>query len=234
MSVQKVEIREIKPLEKGDYRAVLGLAGAGFIGNTSTMFASRSKGYQQIAWVRSNYIPPMTLFTNGVPMKSFRIHLDDSEKILFVITESLVPADGCWPIAEALTKWLKTKGVKEIYSIDGLPFGIVPQDVKALTFSSKIDLSTQGFPALREGALSGINSCVLEECTEKDYPYACLFIPTNKLTSIDYHGSAEAVEVMNRLFKLGVDATPLRGSDEIQRKTTENKQSGIGKVFKRD
>jgi predicted ATP-grasp superfamily ATP-dependent carboligase len=231
MSAQPVEIKEIRPLENGGYKAVFGLAGAGFIGNTSTMFAARSKTYRQIAWVKSNYIPPMTLITNGAPMQSFRIHFDESEKIIFVITESLVPAEGCWPIAEALTTWLKGKGVVEMYSIDGLPFANSPAGMKAFTYSSRIDISNLGFPALKEGALSGINSCILEECAEKGYPYASIFIPTNKLTSIDYSGSADAVDVMNRFFKLGVDPSPLRGTDEAQKKMAEQRQTGIGKMF---
>lgn len=231
MSAQPVEIKELSHLEKGNYKAVFGLAGAGFIGNTSTMFAARSKTYRQIAWVKSSFIPPMTLITNGAPMQSFRIHLDESEKIIFVITESLVPAEGCWPIAEALTTWLRGKGVEEMYSIDGLPFANAPAGVKAFTYSSKIELSNLGYPALKEGAISGINSCVLEECAEKSYPYAAIFIPTNKLTSIDYTGSADAVDVMNRFFKLGVDPSPLRASDEAQKRMAEQRQSGIGKMF---
>ncbi len=233
MSAHSVEIREIKQIEKGRYKAILGFAGAGFIGNTAAMFVTRSKSYPQVAWVKSNYIPPMILITNGSPIQSFRVHLDQVEKILFVITESLIPAEGCWPIAEALMKWLVAKGVQEIYSIDGLPFSAVPPDVKALTYSSKIDLSTTGYPALKEGALSGINSCVLEECSEKGYPYACIFVPTNKLTTVDYSGVADAIDVMNRLFKLGADASPLRGSSDAQVKAVEKKQLGIGKILKK-
>lgn len=231
MSTLEVEIKELRPLEKGSYKAIFGLAGAGFIGNTSTMFAARSKFYKQIAWIKSSYIPPMTLITNGAPMQSFRIHLDESNNIIFVITESLIPAEGCWPITETLMTWLIGKGVHEIYSVDGLPFANSPAGVKVYTYSSNIDISKLGFLSLKEGALSGINSCVLEECAEKDYPYASILIPTNKLTSIDYSGSADAVDVMNRFFKLGVDPSPLRGSNEVQKKMAEKRQFGIDKMF---
>jgi uncharacterized protein len=234
MSNNSVEIKENRPFEKGNYKVVLCFAGAGFIGNTAAMFIARSKGFQQVAAVKSSYIPPMTLITNGSPMHSFRIHLDESEKILFVITESLIPAEGCWPIAEALLKWLKAKGVQEIYSLDGLPFSAVSPEIKAMTYTFNIDLSKQGYPALKEGALSGINSCILEACVEKGYPYACIFIPTNRLANIDYSGAAEAIDVLNNIFKLGVDSSPLRSSDEAKRKAAEQKQSGLGKIFKKN
>ncbi len=234
MSDNSVAIRELKPIPKGEYKALLGFAGAGFIGNTATMFIVRSKGFPQVAWIKSNHIPPMTLITNGAPMQSFRVHLDETKKILFVITESLVPAEGCWPIAEALLKWLKARGVQEVYSLDGLPFSAVSPEIKALIYAHNIDMTKHGYPALREGALSGVSSCVLEECADRKYPYACIFIPTNKLTSIDYAGSAEAIDVLNKIFKLGVDSSPLRASDDAQRKVAEQKQSGLGKMFKRD
>jgi len=232
MSNHSVEVKELKTIPKSDYKVVLGVAGAGFIGNTATMFIARSKGYKQVAWVKSNQIPPMTLITNGVPIQSFRIYLDESERVLLVITESLIPAEGCWSIAESLMRWLQAKGVQEIYSLDGLPFSAVSTEVKALTYSFKIDLTKHGYPILREGALSGINSCILEECIEKERPYACIFIPTNKLTSIDYTGSADAIDVLNRIFKFGVDSSPLRVSNDAQKKAAKQR-SGIGKMFKK-
>jgi predicted ATP-grasp superfamily ATP-dependent carboligase len=222
---------ETVSIKKGEYKAILGLAGAGFIGNTSVMFSVRIKGFPKVAHVKSSHIPPMTLISNGEPIQSFRIHVDEEDKLLFVITESLIPAEGCWPIAEALLKWLKEKNTKEIYAIDGLPFSAISSDVKALVYANKMDPGRFEYPLLREGAVSGINSCVLEDCVENKFPYACLFIPTTKLTSIDYTGSANAVEVMNKLFKLGVDHSPLRGTDEA--KKTEQRQTGLGRLFKK-
>jgi predicted ATP-grasp superfamily ATP-dependent carboligase len=234
MSSHQVEIKEKKPLEKKNYKAILGFAGAGFIGNTASMFIVRTRGFQQVAYVKSQHVPPMTLIANGSPMPSFRVHLDESTNTFMVVTESLIPSEGCWPIAWELLKWLKAKGVQEIFSIDGLPFSAISSEIKAMVFAHKIDFSKYNFPGVREGAISGINSCVLEECVEKDYPYACLFIPTNKLTSIDYSGAADAIDVLNQVFKFGVDSSPMRGSDEAQRKAAEQKQSGLSKMFKKN
>jgi len=209
----------------------VGLAGAGFIGNSSVMFSIRAKGFPKVAHIKSSYIPPMTLISNGEPIQSFRIHVDEDDKLLFVVTESLVPAEGCWPITEALLKYLKEKNTKEIYAIDGLPFSAISLEVKALVYSNKMDPGRFEYPHLREGAVSGINSCILEDCVEKGFPYACLFIPTTKLTNIDYIGSSNAVDVINKLFKLGIDPSPLRGADES--KKTEQRQTGLGRVFKK-
>jgi len=120
MSLKAVEIIETSPIKKGDYKILLGFAGAGFIGNNATMYAIRSKGFKQVAHLKSNHIPPMTLIVNGNPMQSFRVYLDENDGIIFVVTESLIPNEGCRPIARELLEWLKLKGAKEIYSIEGL------------------------------------------------------------------------------------------------------------------
>jgi uncharacterized protein len=227
----EVKIIETVPLKKGDYKAVLGFAGAGFIGSTAVMFISRSKGFKQIACIRSPHIPPMTLIIDGIPTPSFRIYLDDVNGLIFLVTESLVPAESCWPIAKELLKWLNEKGVKEIYSLDGLPFSASSPEIKVLGYSNKIDLSGFGIPLLREGAVTGLDSCLMEECVEKGITYVSLFIPTNKLTSIDYIGSANAIDVLNKLFKLGVDSSPLKIGDESNKKAAVKKPSGFSRIF---
>ncbi len=226
--MSEVEIIDSASFKKAEYRAVLGFAGAGFIGNTAAMFIVRSKGFPRVAHVRSTHVPPMTLIANGRPMPSFRVHVDEPGGILFVITENLIPAEGCWPIALALLKWLKEHDVKEIYALDGLPFSATSPDIKVLGYGNMIDVSKLGMPPIREGALSGLDSCLLEECTEKGVPFADLFFPTNKLTSIDYGCAADAVDTLNRLFKFGVDSSPLRLNENAQRRAAEQRQRGPG------
>jgi hypothetical protein len=48
---------------------------------------------------------------------------------------------------------------------------------------------------------------------------------------MDYPGSADAIDILNKVFKLGVDPSPLRGVD--QTKKTAEKPSGFGKIFKK-
>ena len=231
MSLKAVEIIETSPIKKGDYKILLGFAGAGFIGNNATMYAIRSKGFKQVAHLKSNHIPPMTLIVNGNPMQSFRVYLDENDGIIFVVTESLIPNEGCRPIARELLEWLKLKGAKEIYSIEGLPFSNVSSEIKALVYSNKIDLMKLGYPSLKEGALSGVTSCIMDQCLEEGFPFACFFVPTIKLTSIDYTGSVNAIDILNKLFKLGVDPSPLKEVDQSKRPT--EKPSGFGKIFKK-
>jgi predicted ATP-grasp superfamily ATP-dependent carboligase len=159
--------------------------------------------------------------------------VDENDGLLFVVTENLAPAEACWSIAEALMKWLLNMGTKEFYALEGLPFG-APSEGVSLGFGYKIDINKMGIQSLRDGAISGISSFMLDLCMQKGLPFVALFVPTNRLTAIDYGASANGVEILNRIFKIGVDPTPLKQSDESIRKALEQQQKpGIGKIFKR-
>ena len=51
--LNEVKVIETASFKKGDYKAILGFAGAGFIGNTSVMFITRSKGLKLIGHLKS-------------------------------------------------------------------------------------------------------------------------------------------------------------------------------------
>ncbi len=224
-------VESVKIKEKG-YTAVLGFAGAGFIGNTALMFVTRSKGFKQVGHVKSIHMPPMMLIVGGRATQSFRVYADEQNGFLYLITENLIPAEGCYAIGGNLVRWLRKKGVKKVFSIEGLPLGGVSSE-KALEFSTgPAEASKIGAPPVREGAISGLNAGMLEECIEQNIPWTTIFIPTTKLMSVDYAASAEAVEVLNKLFKLGVDSSPLR-SVEAQRPAQQKQRSGFSRLLKR-
>lgn len=224
-SLSEVNIIETVPLKKKFYTAIIGFAGAGFIGCSSLMYAARTKNFKQVAYVKSRQTAPMLLFIEGEPYFSFRIYIDDESDKLFVITENLISAEGCWPITIKLIEWFKNKGVREVIAIEGLPYGNLPPNVKVVGYSTeKEKLSNIGIQPLREGAISGLYASMMEECINKKIPWTVLFLPTTKLTNIDYKASGDAIEVLNNLYKLGLDPKPLWDSDEAIRKAIEQQQ----------
>jgi predicted ATP-grasp superfamily ATP-dependent carboligase len=229
----EVSVVESVKIKEKNYTAVLGFAGAGFIGNTALMFVTRSKGFKQVGHVKSIHMPPMTLIVGGRATQSFRVYADEQSGLLYLITENLIPAEGCHAISGSLVQWLRKKGVKRVLSIEGLPLGGVSSEIKALEFSTDpAEASLIGAPPIREGAISGLNAGMLEECIEQKIPWTTIFIPTSKLMSVDHAASAEAVEVLNRMFKLGVDPSPLR-SVEAQRPAGQKQRSGLSRLLKR-
>jgi predicted ATP-grasp superfamily ATP-dependent carboligase len=201
------------------------------------MFIARNKGLKEVADVKSIHIPPLVLLVDGKQMGCFRIYCDEERRLLLVVTESMIPAEGSYIVGKSLTDWLKRKGVSEVIALEGLPFSAVSSEGKLFEFSTvPRETPRAGGTPVREGAISGLNACMLEECIEHGISWTSIFVPTSRLASMDYGASAEAVDAMNRLFKLGVDPTPLRRSDEAVKKATVDQQkqpSAFSKFLKK-
>jgi predicted ATP-grasp superfamily ATP-dependent carboligase len=83
----------------------------------------------------------------------------------------------------------------------------------------------------REGVVQGISAVLLEESIKADIPYTSILVPTQLISTIDYGGSAAVIDVINSIFKLGVDATPLRKSHDMRRKFIEQKRKDESRGF---
>lgn len=222
----KVEIVEAIKLKEKPHTVVLGFAGAGFIGNTSLMYAARSKGFRKVAHIKSHLIPPMMLLVQGEPTRPFRIYTDKEGKLLFILTETIIPAENSWPICIELMRWLKDKGVEEFVSIEGLPFAAPGRQAFGYTSGDR-DISQYGIQETGEGAVSGLNACLMEEALEDDIDWSSIFVPTRIVNNIDYEGAATALEILNRMFNIGVDASPLQQRAEALKEATKRKKPGI-------
>lgn len=222
-----VEVIEVSPLKKSTPTVITGFTGPGFIGNTALMYIVRTKGFQLRAQIRSHLLPPMMLLINGKPTPSFRIYGGERDELLFVISESLIAAENAWPIGIRLMEWLKDKDVKEIISIEGMPFRTSTDERLVLSYSTTSrELSQYGTKPTMEGGVSGLNAVILDESIKYSLPWISLFIPTPIVSGIDYGGAAAIIEVLNKMFKLGVDVTPLWKTDEARRQIVERSRRG--------
>ena len=236
---EKVEIVEVSPVKKNKPTAILGFTGPGYIGNTALMYVVRIKGFAQRAQVKSHLIPPMMLLIGGTPTPVFRIYGDDKNELLFIMSEALIAPENAWAIGLKVMEWLKEKGVREIVSIEGMPFGAVPSERQILGFSTdKKELVRFDVRPTEEGAVSGLNACLLEESLNRGLSYTVFFVPTDLVSAIDYGGAAAVIEVLNRTHQLGVDVTPLRQRDEMVRRVMMRSAKGeprslLGKLRRR-
>ena len=223
----KVEVVEVSPVKKNKPTVILGFTGPGYIGNTALMYVVRTKGFAQRAHVKSHLIPPMMLLIGGTPTPVFRIYGDDKDELLFVMSEALIAPENAWAIGLKVMEWLKEKGVREIVSIEGMPFGPVGDKRPIFGYSTpKANLTKYGIQPTVEGGVSGINAVMLEESINKEISWVTLFVPTAQTQTIDYGGAATVIEVLNKMFKLGIDTAPLKKSDDIRRQVMERAAKG--------
>jgi len=211
---------------------VTGFAGAGFIGCTALMYVARAKGYRQVAHLRGDAMPPMMILVDGKPSHSFRIYTDAEDEYMFLVTESMVQADHAWAIGRTLMRWLREKGLKEMVSLEGFPFG--QKGVYGFTTGAR-NLQAAGVQPIPDGAVSGINAALLDEAIRGGVEWTTVFIPTRLIGGIDYQGAVDAVQALNTILGLGVNTEQLRKTSEAITRATEaqRKQRQRGGILDR-
>ncbi len=228
----KVDIVEISPVKKNKPTAIIGFAGPGYIGNTALMYIVRNKKFPQKAQVKSHLLPPMMLLIEGTPSPVFRIYADDKDEILFVMSEAMITNENAWPIGIKVMEWLGEKGVKEIISLEGLPFGSIGEKRPIFGYSTpQRDLAKYGVQPTTEGGISGLNAVMLDESMRRGVSWVSIFVPTSQPQTIDYGAIADVIGVLNKMFKLGVDTGPLQKGEEMRRQMLEKVAKGGQKGF---
>lgn len=222
----EVEIIPKNPIKRGNPQVLTGFAGAGFVGSTALMYIARQKGYELKAEVRSKYIPPSILLIGGEPTFPFRIYGDKEGEIILIISEALVPPENSYPVANGLMKYLKNKNPAGFTFIEAMPFPTPPPDnsIYGFSFPQRDDLYKSGIKPISEGGVSGINAVMLDTCLQDKIPNTTLIIPTSIVTNIDYGASAVTIDTISKMFKLGVDTSPLKKSIEMQQQMQQQSQ----------
>ncbi|MCW3992079.1 MAG: PAC2 family protein [Candidatus Bathyarchaeota archaeon] len=224
MAGGSVEIVETAPFREEKTTVVTGFAGPGFIGSTALMYIVRNRGLRQRAYVRTQLVPPMMLLIDGQPKHALRIYGGEKESPLMVVSEALISGESCWRLGAKLMEWLSEKGASAVVSIEALPYSPPSMERVVFGFSTpRRDLPNFGVQTTREGVVSGMNACLLEECLRRDISWTSLFVGTNIVSGIDHGGTAAAIEVLNKMFGLAVDAAPLKQRGEMIRQMAERR-----------
>jgi len=218
----EVEVVEVGKVRRNSPTVITGFTGPGFIGNTAVMYIVRQKKFAERAHVKSHLIPPMMLLIEGEVSPVFRIYGDEQDRVLFVLSEALIGPENAWPIGLSLMEWFKRKRVKEIVSIEGMPFGATGDERPIFGFNMpEKGLEEHGVTMTKEGGVSGVNAVLLEESIKDRIPWTTLFVPTIQGQAIDYGGAAAVIDVLNNMYNLGVEVEPLRQSDEIRKRMVQ-------------
>jgi predicted ATP-grasp superfamily ATP-dependent carboligase len=118
--------------------------------------------------------------------------------------------------------WLLSKGASSFFSIEGLTLGPLYKERMVLGYSNnRKDLGQFGVLPTTEGAISGINAVLFEECLRQGLSWTSLFVPTSRVSTIDYGGAAAIIEVLDKIFHLSVDVSQLKKMEENIRQMYE-------------
>lgn len=188
-----------------------GFVDAGLVGVASVSYIIEHLELSQVAYVKSEHIPPVAVFIGERLRRAFRIYSDKEGKLLAVLCEVPVELPGLYEISSVLLDWVEQIGAKEIVLIDGIAVkGILSErETYCVADENRCkELKGKGFRLAQAAMISGLSGALLSECLGRKVAGVSLLTPAS-IAVPDPGAILSSIRAMNSLYNLRVDTTEL-------------------------
>lgn len=199
----------------GEGAAVLmGFPGSGLVGTIALQYMVDQLEFDLVGTMTSRYFPPLAMMNKGVVNDPVRLYMKND--IAAIVADIPIHPMICYEISTGILDWLAPLKPKEVLTIAGIVtnesekrvFGVATTP-EALT---RIQDHTLVLPI---GSISGIASSILTGCKIRNIPGYGLLGET--VNAPDPRSSAATIEVLNKMYNLGLDIKPLlEQAEEIE------------------
>ena len=206
---------------------ILGFAGIGLIGPiVANALIEQLSDIKEIGFITSEYLPPISVFYQGVLKHPFRIYYSPQHNLIIGIAEVPFQVSTAYnDLSKTITNWLMSDDVKanEVLIFQGIPQrGII--DDYPVYYAAEEEmmekLETYGLEKVDKGIIVGPEATILNEAlTSKLRAYA-LFTPVLEIPTPE--GAASIIEVLNQIYNLNIETSKLiEEGKEIKAKMLE-------------
>ena len=222
---------EVFELGKSDLNSPIifaGFVGAGIVGPLAISHIIEKLKMEQIAVMRSKYLPPSTVFTRGILRHPFRFYANKEGTICAIICEITLRMEGLYSLVSAVLDWAEKNGSKEIVILDGV--ASTEHDNKAYC-AAKEDLvrtmADKDINMIPQGFITGIPGGILNECIVREIQGIALLAKANK-TLPDPAAASTLIEALNRFYDMKIDTSELqKEKDRINSEFSELSQKYV-------
>ena len=222
--------QEVKIIEKKEIPSaavmLFGFPDVGLVGViAASHLISELKDLEEVAYMDSKLLPPLIVLHEGLPHSPIRIF--GNQDILLAVSETAVPADVIYPIMYSLIDWGKSKNVKMMISLSGIPVED-RQDLEALkVFAAASNpemlktVKDKDLEILNEGYMVGPQAIMLLRCAKIGLP-AITLMAQCFLNYPDPEAAAEILKSLANVTGVKVDITKLlEKGEEIRLKARD-------------
>lgn len=204
---------------------LFGFPDVGLVGVIAASHMIEELNLAEVAQVESRLLPPLIVLHEGLPHSAIRVF--GNHEVLLVVSETPVPADMVYPVADALIEWGRQKKVRMMISLSGIPVQ-ERQDLKELKVfaaSSSAEVLTavkaKSIDVLMEGYMVGPQAVMLMRCAQIGLPATALLAQCF-LNYPDPEAAAEVLKSLAKVTGIGVDvAKLLEKGEEIRLKARD-------------
>ncbi|MFW6117354.1 MAG: proteasome assembly chaperone family protein [Thermoproteota archaeon] len=222
--IPEVKVVETEEVEMNEPLVILGFAGSGLVGGIAVSHIIDQLDMQEIAHVKSMYMPPAVVFMEGKLRHPFRIYSDEEGKLAAVVCEVPLRSDGSYPIASALLDWIEEKDVRELVILEGAPVRGIPKKRKAFCAAEPEktkECEEKGIEMTSAGVIRGIAGSILNECLTRKITGIAFLVPAVAFMP-DPEGAATLIETLNQVYDMDLNTQGLlEKAEEIKHKLKE-------------
>lgn len=206
---------------------ILGFAGIGLIGPiVANTLIEQLPDATEIGFITSEYLPPISVFYEGVLKHPFRVLYSAQHNIIIGICEVPFQIPSAYnDLSKTLCNWALSEDVraKEIVIFQGIPQrGIVEEyPVYYAAEEGLVEtLESFGISKVEKGIIVGPEATVLNEALTNRLKAYALFTPVLEIPTPE--GAASILEVLSKIYELKIDTTSLiKQGKEIKAKMLE-------------
>ena len=221
----EAEVFEIKKVELNSPIIFAGFVGAGLVGPVAINHIIAELKMEEIAVMRSKYLPPSTVFMRGRLRHPFRFYANKEGTVCAIICEITLRMEGLYTLVSSILDWAAQKGSKEIVILDGV--ASTEHDDKAYCAAEEDLVRTMAdkdISMIPQGFITGIPGGILNECLVREIQGLTLLAKANK-EAPDSSAAATLIEALNRFYDMKIDTSDLKkDQDRIHSEFSELSQ----------
>lgn len=213
---ESVKIVEKAPIPS-DATMLIGLPDVGLVGLIATSYLITELGFEEIAYVESDLLPPVVVLHDGLPHAPLRIY--GNEKVIAVISELAIPATALHTVMRTLIDWAQTKKVKQMISMGGIPVEnrqtiTTPEVFGAASNQELLDSVTkEGLKIMKQGYIVGPQALSMRYAANKKMQSIAL-LAQSFYNYPDPQAAAIVLKELAKVSDLSVDVTKLMEKGE--------------------
>jgi uncharacterized protein len=232
LGAPEAQVVQTKEIDLQNPLLVCCFPSAGVVGTIAANEIIEQFGMDEVAHVRSKYLPSAAVFLDGRLRHPFRIYGHKEKNLLVVTTELPVAEEGMYAVSSALLDWATSVGVKETVVLDGIPVQGLPSNRKVLYAAEEEKMADlekdENMDVLKKGIIGGIAGSILSETLCRDMIGFALLTPAIAVVP-DPDGAIQLLRALNRLYDTEVKVEGLaEDAEQIKKKMEEMAQEVEG------
>ena len=221
---ESVKIVEKNPVPS-EATMIIGLPDVGLVGLIATSYLITELNLEEIAYMDSDLLPPVVVLHKGLPHAPLRIY--GNKNLIAVISELAVPAPAIYTIVREIVDWGKSKKIKRIISMGGIPVenrqSIKEPKVFAAASNQELldTVSKKGLNLMNEGYIVGAQALSMRYSVSKKIP-AIAILAQSFYNYPDPEAAALALKELSKISEIKVDVSKLlEKGEEIRLKARD-------------